>query len=166
MPQRAQLELRHPLAASIYSTEYYTGFGKWRFAQFRWRWVRTFKTKAFTRFAEKEGISDATLCRSVQEAERGLVAADLGGGVIKQRIARPGQGKSGGFRALIVFREGTRAIFVHGFAKNEKDNIGKDELAALKRLADELLAYDDKTLARVVAVGSLMELKCDEKTVS
>jgi len=128
--------------------------------------VRTFKTKAFTRFADKAGIPDAALCRAVRYAERGLVAADLGGGVIKQRIARPGQGKSGGFRTLIVFRAGKRAIFIHGFAKNEKDNIEKDELLALKRLAAELLAYDDKTLARVLASGVLVEVECDEKPVS
>jgi hypothetical protein len=94
--------------------------------------VRTFKTKAFSRFAGKAGISDAALCRALRDAERGLVATDLGGGVIKQRIARPGQGKSGGFRTLIVFRAGIRAIFVHGFAKNEKDNIEKDEVVALR----------------------------------
>lgn len=128
--------------------------------------MRTFKTKAFTRFADKADISDVVLCRAVTDAERGLVAADLGGGVIKQRIARPGQGKSGGFRTLIVFRTGTRAIFVHGFAKNEKDNIENDELVALKRLAAELLAYDDKTLARVIASGVLVEVNCDEKTIS
>lgn len=128
--------------------------------------MRTFKTKAFTRFADKAGISDVALCRAVRNAERGLVAADLGGGVIKQRIARPGQGKSGGFRTLIVFRASTRAIFVHGFAKNERDNIEKDELVALKKLAAELLAYDDKELPRVVASGTLLEVKCDEKTVS
>jgi len=128
--------------------------------------VRTFKTKAFTRFADKVGISDVALCRAVRDAEGGLVAADLGGGVIKQRIARSGQGKSGGFRALIVFRAGTRAIFVHGFAKSEKDNIEKDELVALKKLAAELLGYDDKALARVVASGVLLEVKCDEKTIS
>ena len=128
--------------------------------------MRTFKTKAFTRFADKAGISDAALCRAVRDAEQGLVAADLGGGVIKQRIARPGQGKSGGFRTLIVFSAGKRAIFVHGFAKNEKDNIERDEVVALKRLAAELLAYDDKTLARVLGSGVLVELKCDEKTVS
>ena len=128
--------------------------------------MRTFKTKAFTRFADKAGISDVALCRAVREAERGLVAADLGGGIIKQRIARPGRGKSGGFRTLIIFRAGTRAIFVHGFAKNERDNIEKDELVALKKLAAELLAYDDKALARAVASGALLEVKCDEKTVS
>jgi hypothetical protein len=128
--------------------------------------VRTFKTKTFTPFADKAGISDVALCRAVTDAERGLAAADLGGGVIKRRIARSGQGKSGGFRALIVFRVGTRAIFVHGFAKNEKDNIEKDELLALKKLAAELLGYDDKALARGVASGVLLEVKCDEKTVS
>jgi hypothetical protein len=118
------------------------------------------------RFADKAGISNAALCRAVRDAERGLVAADLGGGVIKQRIARPGQGKSGGFRTLIVFKAGKRAIFVHGFAKNEKDNIEKDELVALKKLAGELLAYDEKTLVRIMASGVLVEVKCDEKTVS
>jgi hypothetical protein len=128
--------------------------------------LRTFKTKVFTRFADKAGISDVALCRAVRDAERGLVAADLGGGVIKQRIARPGQGKSGGFRTLIVFKPGIRGIFVHGFAKNERDNIEKDELAAVKRLGAELLAYDDEALARAVASGVLLEVKCDEKTVS
>ncbi len=86
--------------------------------------------------------------------------------MIKQRIARSGQGTSGGFRTLVVFRAGTRAIFVHGFAKSEKDNIEKDELVAVKKLAAELLGYDDKTLARAVASGVLQEVKCNEKTVS
>ena len=86
--------------------------------------MRTFKTKAFTRFADKAGIPDLALCRAACDAERGLIAADPGGGVIKQRIARPGQGKSGGLRTSIVVGADTRAIFVHGFAKNEKDCFG------------------------------------------
>ena len=85
--------------------------------------------------------------------------------MIKQRIARPGRGKSGGFRTLIVFRTGASAFFVHGFAKNEKENIGKDELGALKKLASELLAYDDKAIARAVASGTLTEVICDEKAI-
>lgn len=64
-----------------------------------------------------------------------------------------------------MFRAGTRAIFVHGFAKNEKDNIEREDLAALKRLAAEMLAYEGKTLARVVAPGVLLEVTCDEKTI-
>ena len=110
-------------------------------------------------------MGDAVLCDAIQDAERGLIAADLGGGVIKQRIARLGQGKSAGFRALIVFRAGGRAFFVHGFAKNAKDNIRRDELAALKKLASELLAYDDRALARVVETGTLTEVICNEQTI-
>ena len=82
--------------------------------------MRIFKNKAFMRFGKKAGIGDALLYEAIRDAERGLIAADLGGGVIKQRIARLGQGKSGGFRTLIVFRTGARAFFVHGFAKNER----------------------------------------------
>lgn len=117
------------------------------------------------RFAKKASLGDAALCEAIRDAERGLIAATLGGGVIKQRIARAGQGKSGGFRTLIVFRAGERSFFVHGFAKNEKDNIDNDELAALKKLASELLACDDESLARALASGTLTEVTCDEKAI-
>ncbi len=128
--------------------------------------MRIFKAKPFTRFANKAGIADAALCEAVRDAERGRIAANLGGGVIKQRIARPGEGKSGGFRALIVFRAGARAFFVHAFAKNERENIRKDELVVLKKLGDELLGYDDHKIARVIASGTLVEVRCDEETIS
>jgi len=72
-----------------------------------------------------------------------LIDADLGGGVIKQRVAREGQGKSGGFRTMILFKLGSRAFFVHGFAKNEQDNLDDAELAALKKLAIRMLGYND-----------------------
>jgi hypothetical protein len=127
--------------------------------------VRIFKTKPFARFAKRSGIGDLALCETIRDAERGLLAADLGGGVIKQRIARPGRGKSGGFRTLIVLRRGVRAVFVHGFAKNEKDNIARDEWAALKKLAAELLSYDERALARSVESGALLEVICHEKAV-
>ena len=127
--------------------------------------LRIFKTRPFMRFAVKAGISDVSLCEVIGDAERGLIAADLGGSVIKQRIARRGEGKSGGFRTLIVLRARTRAFFVHGFAKNERDNVGGHELVALKKLAAELLDYDDKTLVRAVASGALIEVRCDEKAI-
>ena len=127
--------------------------------------MRIFRNKAFARFANKAGIPDTALCQAIREAERGLISADLGSGVIKQRIARPGQGKSGGFRVLIVFKARTIAVFVHGFAKNERDNIRHDELSALRKLASELLAYNDKTLTRLVASGTLTEVICDGQTI-
>jgi hypothetical protein len=124
--------------------------------------MRVFKNKSFARFARKAQITDAVLCGAIADASRGLIDADLGGGVVKQRIARKGGGKSGGFRTIILFRLRERAFFVHGFAKNEKDNIRDDELAAFKMLAVEVMTYDDEALARAMANGTLMEVKCND----
>jgi hypothetical protein len=123
--------------------------------------MRVFKTKPFTRFALREAIRDAALCDAVARAESGLVDADLGRGVIKQRLARPGQGKSGGFRSIILFRRGARAFFVFGFAKNARDNIDAAELQAFRRLADEVLGYGDATLALAMANGTMTEVMCN-----
>ena len=82
--------------------------------------------------------------------------------MVKQRIARQGAGKSGGFRAIILFRIGALAFFVHGFAKSEHDNIRDDELAAFKLLAAEMLAYDAAALARVIRNGTLTEVVCND----
>lgn len=92
-------------------------------------------------------MNDASLIEAIKAAERGLVDADLGGGVVKQRVARPGAGKSGGFRTIILLRIGERAFFVHGFANSDRDNVGDDELVAFKLLARELLSYEDAALA-------------------
>src|SRR5271154_3800528 len=108
------------------------------------------KNKPFVRFARKAALGDNALKKAVSDAERGLIDADLGGGVVKQRIARAGGGKSGGFRTIILFRAATRACFVHGFAKSEQDNIRDDELAAFKMLAAEMLGYDEAALARAI----------------
>ncbi len=124
--------------------------------------MRVFKTKAFSRFARKAALDDGALCKAVADAERGLIDADLGGGVIKQRIARRGGGKSGGFRTVILYRRGTRAFFVYGFAKSERANVSQDELAALKELASEMLAYDDAKIAKAIESGPLIEVTCDE----
>ena len=123
--------------------------------------MRVFKNKPFTRFARKNLISDADLCRTIQDANDGLIAADLGGGVIKQRLARKGSGKSGGFRTLILFKVRDRAIFVHGFAKNDVENLRQDELTALKKLAAEMLSYSIEELECAIASGSLMEVMCN-----
>jgi hypothetical protein len=85
--------------------------------------MRVFKTGPFARFAKHEGIADQELCEAVRRAEKGSIDADLGGGVIKQRLARQGQGRSGGWRSIVLFRRGDRAFFVYGFAKSDRDNI-------------------------------------------
>jgi len=122
--------------------------------------MRVFKTKPFARFAGREGIADEDLCETVRQAERGLVDADLGGGVIKQRLARKGEGKSGGFRTIVLLRRGSKAFFVYGFAKSDRDNISRDELKAFRRLADEMLALDDAALTAAMRNGTIMEVDC------
>jgi hypothetical protein len=124
--------------------------------------LRVLKNKVFTRFARRAGLEDSALCRAVADAERGLIDASLGGGVFKQRIARQGQGKSGGFRAVIIYRRGERAFFVYGFSKSDRANISPDELAALKELATEMLSYDDAQIKKAIEAESLIEVKCNE----
>lgn len=122
--------------------------------------MQVFKTKPFDRFARKALLDDAALCGVVASIERGLIDADLGGGVLKQRVARRG-GKSGGFRVLIVYRLRDHAIFVAGFAKSDRANVSKDELAALKGLAALFLAYREAELSRTISAGILIEVRCD-----
>jgi hypothetical protein len=121
--------------------------------------LRVFRTKWFTRFARRERISDASLGEAVRRAERGLIDADLGGGVIKQRVARPGQGRSGGYRALIAYRPQARAVFVFGFAKSARDNVDEDELATLRDIAKGWLAADAQALGRALADGLIQEVR-------
>ena len=123
--------------------------------------MRIFKTKPFTRFVNNEGIDDAALCDTIQRVENGLVDADLGGNVIKQRIARKGQGRSGGFRSIILFRQGERSFFVYGFAKNDRENIRKDELKAFRLLASEMLSLDKDGLRAAMANETITEVICD-----
>ncbi|MGB8414488.1 MAG: type II toxin-antitoxin system RelE/ParE family toxin [Candidatus Binatus sp.] len=125
--------------------------------------MRIFRNKSFTRFAKKAGLDDATLRKAVDDAERGLIDAQLAAGVIKQRVARPGKGKSGGFRTIILYRAHALAFFVHGFAKKDQDNIEVDELAALKLLASQMLSYDDQAIAKAVESGTLIEVTRHEK---
>lgn len=122
--------------------------------------MRVFQTKPFARFARREGIADTTLCNAVRRAEAGAIDADLGGGVIKQRLPREGQGKSGGFRSILLFRRGLRTVFVYGFAKKDRENIGSDELRAFRKLAGEMLDLDDAALSAIVKNGTIMEIEC------
>jgi len=124
--------------------------------------VRIFKTKLFARFARRERISDGALCEAVSRVEKGLVDADLGGGVIKQRIARQGQGRSGGYRVLLAFRDKERTIFVYGFAKSDRDNIDDQELAVVREVSASWLAADTKMIGLALAHGLLIEVRNDD----
>jgi hypothetical protein len=118
-----------------------------------------YKTRPFARFAKKARITDADLWKSAQLANEGLIDADLGGGVIKQRIARAGEGKSGGSRSIILFSKNDRAVFVYGFEKKDKANIGQSDLIAFRALANDVLHCPDSTIAHRVTSGSLIPVR-------
>ena len=123
--------------------------------------MQTFKTKAFSRFAARAKLDDAALCEAVERAGAGLVDADLGGGAIKQRIARMGGGRSSGFRTIVLLRRGELALFVYGFAKSDRENLRPDELMAFRMLADEYLGLDRAALGVAQAAGAIVEVKCN-----
>ena len=123
--------------------------------------MRVFVTKEFARFARREKIADRMLCEAVERAERGIIDADLAGGLIKQRVGRQGQGRSGGFRTLIVYRAATRSVFVHGFAKAERGNIGKKELEFWRTVAKAFLTMSDARITATIAAKELAEVSCD-----
>lgn len=124
--------------------------------------MRVYQTRGFARWAEREGLPEAALCRATKEMEAGLIGVELGGSLVKKRIAAPGRGKSGGYRTIIAFRTGKHAFFLYGFAKNERDNIEPQELAALKKLSKQYLGYGEAELAIAVQAGALREVMCDE----
>jgi hypothetical protein len=126
--------------------------------------VQIFKTKWFVRYVRQEHISVHGLRNAIERAERGLVDADLGGGVIKQRVARTGEGRSGGYRMLIAYRSGDRAVFMYGIAKNDRCNIDEDELATLQEIGTGWLAAQPEQLDRAIKEGLLEEMNDDDKS--
>lgn len=120
--------------------------------------MRIFKTKWLRRYARREHIADEGLKEAIERAERGLVDADLGGGIIKQRVARAGQGRSGGYRMLVAYRAGERAVFLYGFAKREPENIDEDELLTLREIGAAWLAADGGQIAFALDEEALQEV--------
>ncbi len=125
--------------------------------------MRVFKTKWLARLARRERLSDASLAEAVERASRGVIDAELGGGLIKQRVARAGQGRSGGYRMVLAFRMRDRAVFLYGFAKSERENIEPDELLSLREIAAGWLGADMEQIMQSVAAGALMEVPFDEE---
>ena len=117
-----------------------------------------FMTKSFARFARKAALASQDLLTAAVHVVRGEYDADLGGGVFKQRVARPGGGKSGGFRTIILFKVGGHCFFAHGFAKSDKANVNVKELKALKQLAAVFLNLSDKEIEAAVAAGEVIKV--------
>jgi hypothetical protein len=123
--------------------------------------TRFYKNRWFAKFASREGISDATLITAIDQANRGLIDADLGSGLIKQRVAREGGGKSGGYRTLVFFRHEELAIFAFGFAKSDMAHLSAAELKVYKQAAKIVLALTQAQIDTEVREERLFEVKDD-----
>ena len=119
---------------------------------------RLLKTRTFSRWMRRTLLEDAMLRKAVDEMERGLVDADLGGSIFKKRVALPGRGKSGSTRTLIATNRLNRWIFLYGFEKNDRDNITQAELTYLQGAAQIFLGYSDAELESAIAIGEFFEV--------
>ena len=126
--------------------------------------MNVLKRKDFARWQAGEKLPDAVLCKADHEMEAGLVDADLGGFLYKKRVARPGAGKSGGYRTLLSARIGSRYVFLHGFPKSDKANIAQDERKALQFAGKVFLELTAEDLVKALEFGVLLEVCCDEQT--
>lgn len=119
---------------------------------------RVLKIPIFDRWMAKSGLSDPDLRRAVDEMKRGLIDADLGGGLVKKRVAILGRGKRGGARTLVATNRKGRWIFLLGFLKNEKANITLKELEALKELSGDFLSLSEDEIHYAVKKLKLLEV--------
>ena len=125
--------------------------------------MRIFKNKWFTKFAKKERISDKKLCDMIKDLENGVIDVDYGNGVIKQRLARQNQGKSGGYRCIILFRIKERAFFMYGFPKNERDNISPEDEQVFKDLSHQMFCFSDEDIELMLGSGVLVEVNYNDQ---
>jgi hypothetical protein len=125
--------------------------------------VRVLKDLEFDDWAAEYDVTDIMLCAAAKEIEAGLIDAKLGGFLIKKRVAAPGRGKRGGYRTIVGHRQADRLIFVHGFQKNETDNITKKEQQALRKLCDVYMLASDKTLTEMIEKKQILEILCHEQ---
>ena len=121
--------------------------------------TRVFVTEEFARFARKARIADDALVEAIDRADRGLVDADLGGGLLKLRIARPNESRSHGLRTLVAYVREGKAFFVYGFAKNDAANVSGPAERAFRVYGGELQGLDEAGVAANVARGRLREIE-------
>jgi len=117
----------------------------------------------FNRWNKKILLPDDVLCKAIDEMERGLIDANLGGNTLKdkiykKRIPLPGKGKSGGARTIVATSEGGRWFFLYGFEKSDRENITNDEWFELRGIAEGWLAAPDETLTEAISFGALEEI--------
>lgn len=120
--------------------------------------MRIFKNRDFQRWAKEIGLSDKELKEAVNEINKGLFEANLGGHILKKRVALHSKGKSGGTRTIVAFKTDKYAFFVYGYAKNVKSNISERELIAFKILAKTYFSFSDEQITQAINIGEFVEI--------
>ncbi len=121
--------------------------------------LRIFKSRPFKKFADKEGIDNRRLCKIATKVNQGEIDVNYGRGVIKQRIARKNEGKSGGYRAIIYYRKNDKIFFIYGFAKKDLENIDEEQKNTFKKQGKLMLALNDTQLMKLRLNGTFEEIK-------
>jgi hypothetical protein len=124
--------------------------------------MKRLMTREFSKWADKYGVTVADLVKVLDEVESGIFDADLGGHVLKKRVRFQGQGKRGSGRTIICFKKDHRAIFVHGYAKNQKASVSKKELEAFRRVAEILLNLSPDQVENSIRTGTFIEVVNNE----
>jgi hypothetical protein len=120
--------------------------------------MRILKHRVFHKWARSEKLTDSSLKDAIREIEKGLFEANLGGGLYKKRVARKGQGKRGGYRTIIAFKQDSRVVFMYGFAKSDCDNMSDKEEIVYKKLAKYYLEISDSYVNVLIKNGELFEV--------
>ena len=126
------------------------------------RTSEVFVTRTFARWMRKSQVTDLDILGATEEMVQGLIDANLGGHLVKKRVALRGRGKSAGARTIVATKFEQRWIFLFGFEKNERSNIDANELKVLQELAVSLLDLDPQAIASAVSAGQLFQLQGDE----
>ncbi len=117
------------------------------------------KSKWFAKWAKKNNIKDSDLILTIGNLKQNKSTVNLGSNLYKVRIAKPSRGKSGGYRSLIVYRQGNRSVYIYGFDKNEKDNLSDNELKDFRELSRTLSKITIKEIDRVVTNKTYFRLE-------
>ena len=121
--------------------------------------MKKLMTKQFAKWASKQKIPENELATALSEVQNGIFDANLGGHIYKKRIRFEGQGKSGSGRTIICYKKSDRAIFIHGFAKNDKDTLSSRELQTFKEFAKILLGLSQDGVGIAIENGDFIEVK-------
>ena len=116
-------------------------------------------TKWFSKWSRKAGLTNSAILESLDDLEKGLSIADLGKNLFKVRVKREGQGKSSGYRTIVVFKKDRIAVFLYGFAKNERENISNKELSYFKKLGSDFLKLNSSQLKKAIKKEVLFDLE-------